>query len=669
MTFTVSKYLSVFLFTLFLVLSAKAVFVYDDWKPITPEEVSMKTPKVEADADAEAIFWEVRIDDSSDSSLSQQHYVRVKIFTERGREKYSKFDIPFTKGIKIKDIAARVIKADGSIVEINPKDIFEREIIKVDKVKIKAKSFAVPNIEPGVIVEYRYKEVQQDEGAVGMELSFQKDIPIQTLSYYYKTYGKREPIYQAYNFTDTKFVKDQKDFYLAQRKNIPAFREEPRMPPEDSVRPWILIQNFGFRVTDANAFSVSYVIKDPTNPRMYWSAVAQQNMSITKFMNKPNKDIAKVATEVTDGATTDDEKLRKLYEFVQTQIRNTSFDSSLTDEQRKKLPKNNELKDVLKNKSASSQFIDLIFGAMARSLGYETAVVFAANRKKMVFDPKMTNEAFLHPACIAVLINNQWKYFNPGVKYLSFGSLVWYEQSVWALVVGEKTYNWEELPILPADKSLSKRSGKFKLSEDGTLEGDVQIEFSGNTGIANRLDLFDETSDKQMEMVKNEAKINLSTADISDISIENIDDVNKPLIYKYKVSIPNYAQKTGKRLFLQPSFFEYGEKPLFSSSTRKFDVEFPYPWSEKDDIEIELPKGFSLDNADSPAGVADPQKIGLLEVTMGIDKAKGILVYRRNFHFGGGGNIVFPLASYQTLKNMFDAFNKADSHTITLKQD
>ena len=109
----------------------------------------MKSPKVEPGADAEAIFWEVRIDDSSDSQLTQQHYVRVKIFTERGREKYSKFDIPFTKGIKIKDIAARVIKADGSIVEINSKDIYEREIIKVNKVKIKAKSFAVPNIEPG----------------------------------------------------------------------------------------------------------------------------------------------------------------------------------------------------------------------------------------------------------------------------------------------------------------------------------------------------------------------------------------------------------------------------------------------------------------------------------------------------------------------------------------
>ena len=68
------------------------------WRPVTPEELALKTPKVEADADAEAIFWEVRLDDKSDSKLTYSHYVRVKIFTERGRERFSKMDIPFEKG-------------------------------------------------------------------------------------------------------------------------------------------------------------------------------------------------------------------------------------------------------------------------------------------------------------------------------------------------------------------------------------------------------------------------------------------------------------------------------------------------------------------------------------------------------------------------------------------
>ena len=151
----------------------------DDWREITQADLQLKTSKVEAGADAEAIFWEVRIDDTS-SDLVMNHYIRVKIFTENGREKYSKIDIPFiNKRVKIKNIEARVIRPDGSIVMLDKNDVFEREIVKANDVKVKAMSFAVPNIEPGVIVEYRYKEIQRSTWANNMRMTFQHDIPIQ----------------------------------------------------------------------------------------------------------------------------------------------------------------------------------------------------------------------------------------------------------------------------------------------------------------------------------------------------------------------------------------------------------------------------------------------------------------------------------------------------------
>ena len=80
------------------------------WRTVAPAELALETPQVEPDADAEAIFWEVWLDDKKRSRLSYNHYVRVKIFTERGREKFSKLDIPFYKGRKVEDVAARVIR-------------------------------------------------------------------------------------------------------------------------------------------------------------------------------------------------------------------------------------------------------------------------------------------------------------------------------------------------------------------------------------------------------------------------------------------------------------------------------------------------------------------------------------------------------------------------------
>jgi len=663
------KLLSVLSFFCVCALSASAVLAQEkEWRPISPAELSAKAPIVEADADAEAIFWEVRIDDSSSEDVSLRHYVRVKIFTERGREKYSKFDIPFTKGMKIKELAARVIKADGSATEITKEEIFEREIIKAGGVKVKAKSFAVPNIEPGVIVEYRYKETISDSGAKGMRLAFQRDIPIQNLSYYYKPYNSQDPRYQNYNFTDAKFVKDQKGFWLASRKNVPSFREEPRMPPEDMVRPWMLLTGTRIGITGASAFSISFTIKDPSSPTLYWGAVGAENAPLAKFMTKSSSEIKKAAAEITAGASTPDEKLRKLYDFCQTQIRNTSFDTTLTDEDRRKLPKVDSLSDVLKRKSGSAQYIDLLFGALANALELETRIAFSGNRSEMFFHPEMTNENLVHPAAIAVKVGNGWKFFNPGMSFLPYGMLVWYEENTWALLIGEKIFSWESTPMTTFGKSESKRDGKFRLLEDGTLEGTVRIEHTGHTALTYRMENYDESPNKREENLKNDIKEHFSTAEISDIAIENLTESSKPLVHQYKIRVPSYAQKTGKRLFLQPGFFEYGSEPLFSSATRKYDVSFRYPWSETDHVTMQLPAGFDLDSADAPGVLADSQKIGSLNIQIGVDKTNNTLIYDRKFHFGGGGHILFPAASYAVIKGMFDAFQKSDMHTITLKQ-
>ncbi len=246
--------------------------------------------------------------------------------------------------------------------------------------------------------------------------------------------------------------------------------------------------------------------------------------------------------------------------------------------------------------------------------------------------------------------------------------LVWYEEGVWAIIIGDGNYAWQKTPLTDKKDSEIKRFGKFKLSEDGTLEGSVTIESRGQSAIGYRIENYDDSADKRIESLKEELKGRLSTAEISDVMIDNVSDPSKPLITRYKIKIPSYAQKTGKRLFLQPGFFEYNKNALFSSGSRKFDIYFHYPWSETDQIEIQLPTGYALDNPDTPGQVADPNRIGSDTVLMQIDNAVNVLKYNRKFYFGNDGNILFPNQSYAALKNLFDAFQKADTHTITLKQ-
>ena len=638
-----------------------------DWRPITPEELSMQKPLVEPDADAEAIFWEVRVNDSDQEDLSMSHYVRIKIYNERGREKYSKFDVPFFKWMKIKDLAARVTKPDGSSVEIKKEDIFERDIVKANGLKLKAKSFAVPNIEAGVIIEYKYTEVHRFASARGMNFEFQKDIPVQRLAYYYKPF-KDKPNYQTYHFTDTKFVKDKGGYWLAERTNIPALKEEPQMPPEDSFRPRIQVLMPSVRYVGGSEDVDVYANKDTSSPTKYWGGVGLQYAFLTQAMHKSSGDIKKAAAEITAGATTPEEKLKKIYEFCQTQITNTTFDPSITDEQRAKLPKIGPLSEVLKRKSAEAEFIDLLFGSLATASGFETSVAFSGDRSKNFFTPEMLDETLIHPAAIAVKVGGTWKYFNPGSKFLPLGMLPWYEEDTFALLIGDAGVEWGKTAFTSYKSSAAARNGKFTLLEDGTLEGTVQIELSGQQAFLYRMNNYEDAPAKQEASLIDSIKRRMGAAEVSNVSIENLTDRSKPLIQKYSIRVPNYAQRTGKRLFLQPGFFEYGKNPLFSSSTRKYDLFFRYPWSEDDNIEITYPQNFALDSADAPGQAGDPKKISLLDIRIARSNAGNVLNYNRHFHFGGEGFVLFDALNYQAIKGLFDAFHNADSHTITLKQ-
>ena len=180
---------------------------------------------------------------------------------------------------------------------------------------------------------------------------------------------------------------------------------------------------------------------------------------------------------------------------------------------------------------------------------------------------------------------------------------------------------------------------------------------------------YDISANAREEQLKESIKGRISTAEISNISVENVTDPEKPFTYKFKVRVPNYAQKTGKRIFLQPGFFTFGTSPRFASATRKHAIYFKFPWSETDDIEIKLPEGYVLDNAESPPPLADDSQISSLKNNIGYKKESNTLIINRKFHFGGGDNILFEVGAYTAVKGLFDAFHKSDTHTITLQKE
>jgi hypothetical protein len=643
--------------------SVQALTGGDDWRAIDPAELASKTPVVEKDADAEALFWEVSVADEVEGGTVRtvlRHYLRIKIFTERGRESQSKIDIPYLSNWKISDIAARTVTADNRIIELKKEDVFERTIVRTSGLRIKAKSFAMPGVEPGSIIEYRWREVRNDRLANYIRLQFQRDVPVRLVKYHIKPlsdpnfpYGMRA---QPFHGTNTPFVKEKDGFYSTTMEKVPAFREEPRMPPEDQVRPWMLIY---------------YTEDRKLAPDQYWKEKGKEFYETFKSRTKMSDEVKKAAADAIGDATTPEQKLERLFEFCRSKIKNINDDASgMTAEERAKWKENKSPADTLKRGMGTGQNIDFLFATLATAAGFDVRMANLADRSDTFFDPSFADDYFISSYDITVRVGDTWRFYDPASTYVPHGMLRWQEEGVDALISDPKALTWAMTPMSPPEKSLEKRSGTFRLLEDGTLEGDVRIEYTGHLAFDKKEYNDDDSPTQREETLRESVKARLSTAELSDIKIENVTDPIKPFVYAYHVRVSGYAQRTGKRLFLQPGFFTRGIGPLFSTAYRKHDIYFHYPWSEKDHLTIELPEGFVLDNPDAPAPITPEMTKNICEqrIRISVTKDGHTLIYDRGFFFGGGGNTLFPVESYAALKQLFDVIRQADDHTITLKQ-
>jgi hypothetical protein len=161
-----------------------------DWKPLDSADLPLKSPRVDPAADAEVLFWELWIADAAANNeypyTTYTHYVRMKIFTDRGVKRFGTVDIEYHGKEFISDVAARTIHPDGSIQEMGHDAIFDRVIEKRKHEKARAVSFVVPGITVGSIIEYRWRASDQDALANYVPLFAYREIPVEHLIYHIK---------------------------------------------------------------------------------------------------------------------------------------------------------------------------------------------------------------------------------------------------------------------------------------------------------------------------------------------------------------------------------------------------------------------------------------------------------------------------------------------------
>ncbi len=656
-----------FILTLFFLAGLSVsgqVGVNVSWLPITEAERSLKAPLVEKDAGVEALFWRVHVIDEfkgQDLERVLYHYVRLKVFDEKGKERAATIDIPFGEKTSIMDLSGRTIKADGTELALKKDSVFERDLVKGVGNRRRVKSFAMPGVEPGAIVEYRWKEIRHDPSILYIRLQFQREYPVQKVTYFLKPISPERAAGYVMglwplNCTPTRLKLENDGFNSTTLENVPAFREEPMMPGEANVRPWSL---------------VFYHDRKKREPVKYWNDVGKEIYRNMRPALKLNDEIKRAAAQATQGATKDEEKVLGLIRYVRKNLRDL-FGPQVTEAERAKLLKqmpDHRLRtsaEVFKSGVGTADELNMLFAAMASHVGLDARPALVGDRGDFTFNSELPERYFLSSIDMAVNIDGKWRLYDVSARLLPSNMLSWREEGMNALISDPKNPLFVPSPSSPPGASTGIRRAKLALAEDGAIEGDVDQEFTGHMAYDRRSDMRDDTEARRIEQLKEEITKTFADSDVSAIRIENADDPESPLKIHYHIKVRGYAQRTGKRLLLQPMFFQHGVAPMFASVQRRHTVSFPYAWKESDEVSITVPDGFNLDNAEKPNSLKFGRP-GSYEIDMGVRNGREIHC-SRSLTFGNSGILIFPVESYSQVKAVFDEIHRRDNHTLSLKQ-
>ena len=624
------------------------------WKPVSPQEQALRAPIVEPDADAEAIFWDVRVVDSldvtNDPRTDTWNHVRVKVFTPRGKENWTRIDIPYEGRTRVVDLAARTIRSDGSIVEAGKDALSERTLVKAGGVKMKASSVAVPGVEVGSLIEYRWREIQPDHVSFSTLLIVEREIPIQRATFAFKPIDLGDWRMQTATFgvPPAPFSRDSDGLSVMSVTNVHSVAEEPFAPPADTFRAWIL-------VTYTNQ-------KDGASPDAYWRAFGRRVADLYKQVLKPGGDVRKIASAAIGDEIEPERRLGRLFDHCRTKIRNVDAPGSkVTREDRERLAKDDSPGSTLSRLLGTSSAVDIAFAALANAVGFEARLARVGDRSRYFFDPATMNPYFLNRLLVAVKFGEGWRFFSPGTPSVAFDELPWQAEDGLALLCDPKDSRFVRIPATPAERNTVRRNTRFRLDTDGTLDGTVTVEMSGQAAISRRAAFAEATPEEIERTIREEVTDRFSAAEISAVAVEGRDAPERPLVTTYKVRVPGFAARAGSRLLFPASWFRKGRAPRFPSSTRTQSVFFPYGSTDEDEITVELPEKFTAEELTAPPPIKILGSKGEHKVT--VAQEGRTLTYRRSFKLAGG---TFGVADYEPLKRAFDRIQSADERTITL---
>lgn len=231
----------------------------------------------------------------------------------------------------------------------------------------------------------------------------------------------------------------------------------------------------------------------------------------------------------------------------------------------------------------------------------------------------------------------------------------------YALAVDENGGTLVHTPEYDWKDNLQIRKLNAVLSDDASLRINVNTNYKG----LEQDDVHDMINSLSKDKVKEYLQKNLDfpTYDINKFDYKESKSIIPEVQEDLDLYVSNYANITGKRLFIMPNVMNRSNVKLNIDEERKYDIVLHNRFKEIDSAEVEIPAGYQPESWPQPVSI--DTKFGKYSNSTKLVDNK-IFYYRTREQYGG----TFSAKDYADLVSYYDAIYKADrSKVVLIKKD
>jgi len=634
----------------------------DTWQPIPKEDLALKDNPSNPGSAAMILERQIYTDDEK---RVQKEWIRIKVFTEEGRS-YADVQIPYLgKSVTVEDIRGRTVRSDGTEIPFNGA-IFDNMIVKYKRFRFNAKTFTLPGVESGSVIEYvytmRWREKLPDYVRNPRGYFFQEawTVPSTTWTLQQGLFTRHsvfvlKPVKSGHiGWAKLRFKVDarpssQPDGTLRMEvADVPALEKEDYMPPESMLTSRVHLY-----------YEVGFV-----SEHEYWrnwgkmrAQNAEKFVEKTKFLEREANDIAP-ASEPAEA------RLRKLYARVQ-QIRYLSYETAKSEGEikREHLAANKSAEDVYRHGYAYTNEINFLFTALARSAGFDANIVEIVSRDSGLFEREVLDGTQFNGMVVLVRLNGKSLFFDPATRFCPYGMVPWYETDTTG-VAWDKNGGEIVKPVAPTgDASTIERKAELTLQADGALEGNLEVEFSGQEAMELRTSAADEDDGGRKKIIEDTVKRWATAGTTVDVgSVNSWTDAEQSLKIQCHIRFPRFAILSRRRIVLPASVFHVESSNPVPQSYRVEPVYFAYGHSEVDKVTIFIPPGYLVEA--TPGNVDYQGTIGTLHCER-TNHAGTLRLNRQSVRSG----YFFATENYKSLRQYYEQLRQIDAQSVVLRRE